>query len=49
MTKSASGGEEIVVQGDLSDDILEYLEEKYEQVPFDNIDQVEEKKKKKSE
>jgi density-regulated protein DRP1 len=49
VTKSASGGEEIVVQGDLSDDILEYIEEKYEQVPVDNIDQVEEKKKKKSE
>jgi density-regulated protein DRP1 len=47
VTKSASGHDEIVVQGDLSDDILEYLEEHYPQVPADNIDQIEEKKKKK--
>lgn len=39
--------EEIVVQGDLSDDILEWIVEKYPQVPVDNIEQVEEKKKKK--
>lgn len=49
VTKSSAGQDEIVVQGDLSDDILEYLEVKYPDVPFDNIDQVEEKKKKKSE
>jgi density-regulated protein DRP1 len=47
VTKGAAGQDEIVVQGDLSDDILEYLEQQYPQVPFDNIDQVEEKKKKK--
>jgi len=49
VTKSAAGSDEIVVQGDLSDDILEYLELKYPDVPFDNIDQVEDKKKKKGE
>lgn len=49
VTKSASGGEEIVVQGDLSDDILEYIEDNYSNVPVDNIDQTEEKKKKKTE
>ena len=47
VTKSAAGQDEIVVQGDLSDDILEYIEEKYPDVPVDNIDQVEDKKKKK--
>jgi density-regulated protein DRP1 len=47
VTKNPAGGEEIVVQGDLSDDILEYIEEKYPEVPVDNIEQTEEKKKKK--
>jgi len=36
-----------VVQGDLSDDILDYIEDKYPSVPSYNIDQVEDKKKKK--
>ncbi|KAI5782420.1 translation initiation factor SUI1 [Pyronema domesticum] len=49
VTKNASGGEEITVQGDWSDDILEYIEEHYKDVPVGNIDQVEDKKKKKSE
>ncbi|KAI5789131.1 translation initiation factor SUI1 [Geopyxis carbonaria] len=49
VTKSASGQDEIVVQGDLSDDIFDYLEEKYPSVPSDNIDMIEDKKKKKSE
>ncbi|KAI5849020.1 translation initiation factor SUI1 [Tricharina praecox] len=49
VTKNAAGQDEIVVQGDLSDDILEYLEQKYPEVPFDNVDQVEDKKKKKGE
>jgi len=47
VTKSATGLDEIVVQGDLSDDILDYVEDKYPSVPSDNIDQVEDKKKKK--
>lgn len=45
MTKIAGGGDEITVQGDLSDDIFEFVTEKYE-VPEDNCEQVEEKKKK---
>jgi density-regulated protein DRP1 len=49
VTKSASGQDEIVIQGDLSDDVLEYIEEKFPEVPPDNIDQVEDKKKKKGE
>lgn len=47
VTKNASGQEEIVVQGDLSDDIMEFIEDHYQDVPVDNIDQVEDKKKKK--
>lgn len=47
VTKGTAGQDEIVVQGDLSDDILEYIEEKYPEVPVDNIEQIEEKKKKK--
>jgi density-regulated protein len=47
VTKTPSGGEEITVQGDVSDDMFDYLEEKYEGViPEDNIECIEEKKKK---
>ncbi|KAF8476158.1 translation initiation factor SUI1, partial [Kalaharituber pfeilii] len=46
VTKSPGGGEEIVVQGDLSDEIEEFLLEKYKVIPEDNIEQVEDKKKK---
>lgn len=49
VVKSAAGVDEIVVQGDLSDDIFDYIEDKYQMVPVDNIDQVEDKKKKKGE
>ncbi|KAK6342829.1 Translation machinery-associated protein 22 [Orbilia javanica] len=45
VTKSAAGTEEITVQGDLSDEILEELVEKYG-IDEDNIRQVEESKKK---
>ncbi|KAF3090810.1 Translation machinery-associated protein 22 [Orbilia oligospora] len=45
VTKSAAGSEEITVQGDLSDEILEELVEKYG-IDEDNIRQVEETKKK---
>jgi translation initiation factor 1 (eIF-1/SUI1) len=48
VTKIPGGGEEITVQGDLSDDILEFMVEKYE-VPEDNCELVEDKKKKKAE
>lgn len=33
VTKTASGGEEIVVQGDVSDEIEEFLLEKYKEIP----------------
>nr|POF12872.1 translation machinery-associated protein 22 [Quercus suber] len=48
VTKTASGGEEITVQGDVSEDISEYLQEHYEQIPEDNIELIEDKKKKAS-
>ncbi|EPS40933.1 hypothetical protein H072_5184 [Dactylellina haptotyla CBS 200.50] len=47
VTKSAAGTEEITVQGDLSDEILDELTEKYN-IDEDNIQQVDESKKKKS-
>lgn len=40
VVKAAAGGEEIVVQGDLSDDILDFIVDKYKDVPEDNIEQV---------
>jgi len=47
VTKAAAGGEEIVIQGYLSDEIAEWLLEKYKDIPEDNIEQIEDKKKKK--
>jgi len=47
VTKLPSGGEEIVVQGDVSDEIEEFLLDKYPVIPEDNIELVEDKKKKK--
>ena len=46
VTKTASGGEEITIQGDVSDDVVEWLEENHEEIPEDNIEQIEDKKKK---
>lgn len=47
VTKTPSGGEEIVVQGDVSDEIEEFLLEKYKDIiPEDNIELVDDKKKK---
>ena len=48
VTKVPSGGEEIVVQGDVSDEIEEFLFEKYKDIPDDHIELVDEKKKKKA-
>ncbi|CAK7263886.1 Translation machinery-associated protein 22 [Sporothrix epigloea] len=48
VTKVASGGEEIVVQGDVSPEIEEYLLEKYKDIPEDNIEFIDEKAKKKA-
>lgn len=46
VTKVPSGGEEIVVQGDVSEEIEEFLLEKYDVIPEDNIEMVESKVKK---
>ncbi len=46
VTKTASGGEEIVVQGDLSDEIYDWITETYEDIPEENVDCIEDKKKK---
>ncbi|KAH7354633.1 density-regulated protein DRP1 [Rhexocercosporidium sp. MPI-PUGE-AT-0058] len=46
VTKVPSGGEEIVVQGDVSEEIEEFLLEKYPVIPKDNIELVESKIKK---
>jgi density-regulated protein DRP1 len=48
VTKVPSGGEEIVVQGDVSDELQEFLVEKYKEIPEDNIELVDDKKKKKA-
>jgi len=48
VTKMAAGGEEITIQGDLSDDVLEWLCSTYKQIDEDNVDLVEDKKKKAS-
>ena len=47
VTKLPGGGEEITVQGDLSDDIFDFLTENYKSVPEDNVELIEDKKKKK--
>ncbi|KIY45141.1 density-regulated protein DRP1, partial [Fistulina hepatica ATCC 64428] len=49
VTKNAQGQDEIVVQGDVSDEILEMIEEEVgllKGIPVDNVEIVEEKKKK---
>jgi len=46
VTKVPGGGEEITVQGDVAVDIEEYLLETYKEVPEDNVEIVEDKKKK---
>ncbi|KAJ3496205.1 hypothetical protein NLG97_g2832 [Lecanicillium saksenae] len=48
VTKVPSGGEEIVVQGDVSDELEEFILEKYKDIPEDNIELVDDKKKKKA-
>jgi density-regulated protein DRP1 len=50
MTRSPSGAEEITVQGDVSDDVREWLLEVHgDKVPEANIELIEDKKKKKTE
>jgi len=47
VTKAPGGGEEITVQGDVSDEVAEWLGEAHPEVPEENVQQIEEKKKKK--
>lgn len=46
VTKTAAGGEEITVQGDVSDDLYDWLLEKYPAIPEDNLDMKDDTKKK---
>lgn len=48
VSKVASGGEEIVVQGDVYPEIEDYILDKYKNVPNDNIEFIDEKAKKKA-
>lgn len=49
VTKSPAGVEEITVQGDVCDDVQEWLLEVYgKQIPEENIEFIEDKKKKKA-
>lgn len=48
VTKTPSGGEEIVVQGDVSPEIEDLLLETYKDIPADNIEFIDDKKKKKA-
>ncbi|KZF26699.1 RNA binding protein-like protein Tma22 [Xylona heveae TC161] len=46
VTKTASGTDEIVLQGDLSDEVYDFITETYKGVPEDNLECIEDKKKK---
>ncbi|KAJ2720168.1 Translation machinery-associated protein 22 [Coemansia sp. Benny D115] len=46
VSKNAQGLDEIVVQGDFSDEILAIIRKQHPEIPADNIDLVEEKKSK---
>lgn len=46
VTKVPGGGEEITVQGDVSVEIEEYILDTYKDVPEDNVEIIEDKKKK---
>ena len=48
VSKLPSGGEEIVVQGDVYPDIEDYILDKYKNIPNDNIEFIDEKAKKKA-
>ncbi|TKA30555.1 Translation machinery-associated protein 22 [Friedmanniomyces endolithicus] len=49
VTKNAGGtGDEITVQGDVSEDIFDWLQEHHGEIPEDNIELIEDKKKKAS-
>ncbi|KAG2193466.1 hypothetical protein INT46_007734 [Mucor plumbeus] len=49
VAKNNQGQDEIVVQGDFSDELLKMILKNWTNVPEENIDKIEEKKKKKTE
>ncbi|KAF1804122.1 translation initiation factor SUI1 [Mucor lusitanicus] len=49
VAKNNQGQDEIVVQGDFSDELLKMILKNWPNVPEENIDKIEEKKKKKAE
>jgi density-regulated protein len=46
VVKPPAGGEEIVVQGDLSEEVEDWILATYKDIPGDNIELIEDKKKK---
>jgi translation initiation factor 1 (eIF-1/SUI1) len=46
VTKTAAGGEEITVQGDVAEDVLDWLVDNHKGIPEENIEITEDKKKK---
>lgn len=48
VTKGVLGNDEITIQGDLSDEIHDFIVQQYPEISPDHIDQVEEKPKKKA-
>jgi density-regulated protein DRP1 len=48
VTKVPGGGEEITVQGDVAYDIEEFILDTYKDIPEDNVEVIEDKKKKSS-
>jgi len=46
VTKLPAGGEAITVQGDVSEEVMDYIFENWKDIPEDNIEIVEDKKKK---
>ena len=46
VTKTASATDEIILQGDLSDDVFDFILQKFPEVPEANIECIEDKKKK---
>ncbi|OMJ27186.1 Translation machinery-associated protein 22 [Smittium culicis] len=48
VSKNVLGQEEITIQGDFSDEVIAILHKNHPEIPHDNIQAIEEKKKKKA-
>lgn len=46
VTKTAAGGEEVTVQGDVCEEVVDWVEENFEQIPEDNLEVIDTSKKK---